>query len=275
MARVIAIWNQKGGVGKTTTAVNLGAYLASLGKKTLLVDFDPQANASSALGYDPAGTETSVYHGVLGRVSPKEVVKQSSLFNFHLVPAAPHLAGTLVEFVNAPAREHFLRRFLHYLRHEYDYVLIDLPPSLSLLTVNGLVAGDEIIVPVQTEYYSLEGLGQLLQTIELVKKNLEHPIEVAGALLTMHDPREHLNREVAKNIRFHFPHRVFETEIPRTAALAEAPSFSKPVILYRPDSPGALAYERLAREVIGQEKQVPFAAAGVEGRNTGNFNIRT
>lgn len=274
MARVIAICNQKGGVGKTTTAVNLGAYLAMAGKRTLLVDFDPQANASSALGYSPLHTTASVYHGIIGQVGPKEVVKPSPLFNFHLIPAAPHLAGALIELVNIPEREYFLRKFLNHLRHEYDYILIDLPPSLSLLTVNGLVASDEVLIPVQAEYYSLEGLGQLIETINLVKNNLRHPITVAGALLTMYDKREHLSREVGKNLRRHFPHRVFETEIPRSVALAEAPSFSKPIPLYRPDSPGALAYGRLADEIILLEKLAGSPRESVAaGQDFGDFNV--
>ncbi|RJQ29874.1 ParA family protein [Candidatus Parcubacteria bacterium] len=272
MARVIAVCNQKGGVGKTTTAVNLGAYLAAAGKKTLLVDFDPQGNASSALGHSPLHTTTSVYHGVLGHAEPKAIIRPSQLYNFHLIPAAPHLAGLLIELVNEKDREHFLRRFLHYVRHDYDYVLIDLPPSLSLLTVNGLVAGDEVLIPVQAEYYSLEGIGQLLETVDLVKRNLHHPLTIAGALLTMYDKREHLSREVGKNIRRHFPYQVFDTEIPRSVALAEAPSFSKPVLLHRPDSNGALAYRRLADEIIAQER-TRGAREIVGAKNFGNFNV--
>jgi chromosome partitioning protein len=272
MARVIAICNAKGGVGKTTTAVNLGAYLAAAGRRVLLVDFDPQANASSALGHG-GKSELSVYHGILGTVPHEKVVKQTMILNYHLVPAAPHLAGALVELVNMPDREYFLRKFVNRVRHNYDYVLIDLPPSLSLLTVNGLVAADEILIPVQTEYYSLEGIGQLLETLALIKDNLRHPIRVAGALITMYDKREHLSREVSKNIRRHFPHHVFEAEIPRAVALAEAPSFSKPIILYRPDSPGALAYGRLAREIIMQEADYNLPREMVAAENFGNFNI--
>src|SRR3989344_455847 len=161
MARVIAICNQKGGVGKTTTAVNLGAYLALLGQRALVVDFDPQANASSALGMNPVHTERSVYHGILNQAEPWETIKASPVQNLHFIPSAPHLAGALVELVPLPEREYFLRKFVHQLRHRYDYILVDLPPSLSLLTVNGLIAADEVLIPVQAEYYSLEGLGQL------------------------------------------------------------------------------------------------------------------
>ena len=274
MARVIAICNAKGGVGKTTTAVNLGAYLAAAGKRVLLIDFDPQANASSALGHNQMTNEASVYHAILEQVTPEQVIKPSVIYNYHYVPSAPHLAGALVELVNVPEREYFLRKFVNRVRHDYDYILIDLPPSLSLLTVNGMVAADEVIIPVQTEYYSLEGIGQLLETVNLIRDNLAHPIRVSGAVITMYDKREHLSREVSKNIRRHFPHHVFEVEVPRAVALAEAPSFSKPIILYRPDSPGAQAYERLAREVIAQEVALAGAVApAMSSENFGNFNI--
>jgi chromosome partitioning protein len=273
MARVIAICNAKGGVGKTSTAVNLGAYLAAAGKRTLLVDFDPQANASSALGYNPMQIEESVYHGVIGAVPHEIIIKPTVLYNLHLVPAAPHLAGALVEFVGMPEREYFLRKFINRLRHKYDYVLIDLPPSLSLLTVNGLVAADEVLIPVQAEYYSLEGIGQLLETVELIRANLQHPLRVAGAVITMYDKREHLSREVAKNLRTNFPHHVFDIEIPRSVAIAEAPSFSKPVLLYRPDSPGAIGYRRLADEIIAQEKNFMSPQTAMASENFGELNI--
>ena len=274
MARVIAICNQKGGVGKTTTAVNLGAYLAAAGKRVLLIDFDPQANASSALGHNQMAGEGSVYHGILGEMTPEQIIKPSVIYNYHYVPSAPHLAGALVELVNVPEREYFLRKFVNRVRHSYDYILIDLPPSLSLLTVNGMVAADEVLIPVQTEYYSLEGIGQLLETVNLIRENLAHPVKIAGAVITMYDKREHLSREVSKNIRRHFPHHVFEVEIPRAVALAEAPSFSKPIILYRPDSPGAQAYERLAKEIMAQEIALnEVAAPAVASENFGNFNI--
>jgi chromosome partitioning protein len=273
MARVIAICNQKGGVGKTTTTVNLGAYLATLGKRVLLVDFDPQANASSALGHVQSPDAPSIYHGILGTVPQEQLIKPSMIYNFHFVPSAPHLAGALIELVDAPEREYFLRKFINRVRHEYDYILIDLPPSLSLLTVNGMIAADEILIPVQAEYYSLEGLGQLLETVNLIRDNMQHPIGIAGAVITMFDKREHLSREVSKDIRRHFPHHVFDVEIPRAVALAEAPSFSKPIILYRPDSPGARAYERLAKEVIAQEEQLHSSSAVVASEDFGNFNI--
>lgn len=273
MARVIAICNAKGGVGKTTTAVNLGAYLAVLGKRVLLVDLDPQGNASSALGVSPMTVERSVYHGLLGENTPSELRRPSIIYNFHVIPSAPHLAGALVELVNLEEREYRLRNFLHHVRHEYDYIIIDLSPSLTLLTINALIAADEVLVPVQSEYYSLEGLGQLLQTIELVKNNLQHPLKIAGAVLTMVEPRERLSREVAKNVRDHFPHYVFQTEIPRSVALAEAPSFAQPVLLHRPDSSGAQAYKALAEEVIRQEILPFLSEPQTANSDFGNFNI--
>ena len=273
MARVIAICNAKGGVGKTTTAVNVGAYLAALGRKVLLIDFDPQGNASSALGHNPAQVRESIYHGMIGAATHGDVIRATQIFNYHVIPAAPHLAGALVEFVEAPEREYFLRKFITKFRHHYDYILIDLAPSLSLLTINGLVAADEIVIPVQAEYYSLEGLGQLLETVALIETNMAHPLKIAGAVITMYDKREHLSREISKNLRRHFPHHVFEVEIPRAVALAEAPSFGKPIILYKPDSEGALAYRRLADELIAQEKTNPVDESAVASENFGNFNI--
>ena len=273
MARVIAICNQKGGVGKTTTSVNLGAYLAALGRRVLLVDFDPQANASSALGHDRAKNIGSIYHGITGEKKYEELVCATVISNYHFIPGASHLAGALIELVDEPEREYFLRKFINCFRHEYDYILIDLPPSLSLLTVNGLVAADEVIIPVQTEYYSLEGLGQLLETVELIRNNLGHPIRVSGALITMFDRRARLSRDVAKSLREHFPHHVFEVAIPRSVALAEAPSFAKPILLYRPDTKGADAYRALANEVIAQENDFAISAGTAVSPDFGNFNV--
>lgn len=273
MARVIAICNQKGGVGKTTTAVNLGAYLALAGRKVLLIDFDPQANASSALGYNQARGNKSIYHGIIGEATQEEIILPSPIYNYHFIPAAPHLAGALVELVDIPEREYFLRKFLNRVRHQYDYILIDLPPSLSLLTVNGLIAADEIIIPVQAEYYSLEGLGQLLETIDLIKKNLNHPLHVSGALITMYNKRERLSRDVAKNLRANFPYHVFVIEVPRSIALAEAPSYAQPVLLYRPDSTGAEAYRRLAGEVMASEMKTAIPEGAAASKDFGDFNI--
>lgn len=254
MARVIAICNQKGGVGKTTTAVNLGAYLAALGKRVLLIDFDPQANATSAL--TASRPEKNIYHGILGSAHYEELLKPTQILNYQLIPSSNDLSGALVELVNLPEREYFLRKFVNNLRHKYDYVLIDLPPSLSLLTINGLVASDEILIPVQAEYYGMEGLGQLLRTIDLIRENLKHPLKITGALITLYDKRERLPRQVVRSLRRNFPHRVFSVEIPRSIQLAEAPSFSQPILIYNPSSPGALAYRRLAQELMELETEL-------------------
>ncbi len=251
--RILSVCNQKGGVGKTTTAVNLGAYIATMGRKVLLVDFDPQANASSAVGHI-AGNEQNIYHGILGYASPIDIIKSSRTENYFYIPAGPNLSGATVELVEAPGREYFLRRFLGQVAHFYDYVIVDLPPSLSLLTINGILASEEMIIPVQAEYYSLEGLSQLLETIEMIKINMGHNIRVAGAVITMFDRWEQLSQEVAKNLRTNFPYPVFETEIPRSVHLAEAPSFNQPISLYAPHSAGAGAYQQLAIEVLKQEK---------------------
>lgn len=254
MARVIAICNAKGGVGKTTTAVNLGAYLALMGRRVLLVDFDPQANASSVLS-GIKKFERNIYHGVMGSDELDLLVRPTHMLNYDFIPSSEDLAGALVELVSMPERELRLRNFLNQIRHRYDYILIDLPPSFSLLTVNGLVASDEVLIPVQAEYYSLEGISQILEMVDLIRNNLRHNLQVVGALVTLYDKRQRLSREVSKNLRRHFPHRVFEVEIPRCVSLAEAPSFSQSVLTYDPYSAGALAYRRLAEEIIELEYQ--------------------
>lgn len=251
MTRVIAICNQKGGVGKTTTAMNLSAYLAMLGKKTLLVDFDPQFNATVGLGVTHMPEET-IYHALLMGQTAERVVKLTYLANLEMIPASPDLAGALVELIEVEDREFRLRKFLEPLLPRYDFITIDLGPSVNLLTINGLLGADEVLIPVQCEYYSLEGLDQLLDTIKLIRENLGHPLKVTGALLTMYDKRERLSREVAREIRKRFPYHVFEVEIPRSVSLAEAPRFKKPIMLFAPQSSGAFAYERLAREIIGE-----------------------
>ncbi len=255
MARVMAICNQKGGVGKTTTSMNLAAYLAMFGKKTLLIDFDPQYNSTSGLGVKHESDET-IYHAILAGSPPEKVIKPSYLSNLEVVPASPDLAGALIELVNLPDREWYLKNFIGKIGAWYDFVIIDSGPNLNLLTVNALAAADEVLVPIQCEYFSLEGLSQLLDTVNLIKNNLGHDIKNVSALLTMYDKRERLSREIAREIRKKFPDYVYEVEIPRSVSLAEAPSFQKPIMLYAPQSPGALAYERLAREIISGAKPV-------------------
>ena len=254
MARTIAIFNQKGGVGKTTTAMNLSGYLAMLGKRTLLVDLDPQFNATVGLGVKHGSDET-VYHALLVNKDIHEVIKRTHLSGLDLMPASQDLAGALIELVEIPEREWQLKKLLAKVENAYDYIFIDLGPSLNLLTINGLIAADEVIAPIQCEYYSLEGLSQLLETLSLIRNNLNHPLTIRGGLLTMYDKREKLSREVAREIRKRFPYKVYDVEIPRSVALAEAPSFQKPIMLYAPQSPGALAYEHLARELLASEKE--------------------
>jgi len=256
MSRVIAIFNQKGGVGKTTTCTSLGSYLSYLGKKVLIVDLDPQYNATTGLGVLNLHGKT-VYDALIGREEASRVIRKTQLANLDILPASPDLSGSLIELIDVEDREVQLKNVLGGLQSGYDFILIDLGPSVNLLTINGLMAADEVIIPVQCEYYSLEGLSQLLETINLIEEHLDHPLHVLGALLTMYDKRERLSREVAKEIRHRFPYKVFDIEIPRSVSLAEAPSFKKPIMFHAPQSPGAVAYERLAREILGEEPPEP------------------
>lgn len=246
----MGVANQKGGVGKTATSVNLSAYLAALGKKVLLVDLDPQANATSGVGVDPRKVDLSVYHAINSRISPQDAVKSTDLFGFYILPASFDLAGSTVELVSMKNREFKLNDALTKVRHEYDYVIIDCPPSLGLLTLNGLVASDDILIPVQCEYYALEGLAQLLQSVDMVRNNLSKDINILGAVLTMYDKRNKLDREVAKEVRRNFPGYVFDAVIPRNVDVAEAPGHGKTILQFNPLSYGAMAYKQLAEEVI-------------------------
>ncbi len=254
MARILGLVNQKGGVSKTTTGINLGSYLAALGKYVLLVDTDPQANATSGLGIDLQTLPLNLYHSLVGGILPEEIIRKTNFFGYDIMPAAPDLAGATIELVSQSNREFKLYELLRRIRTNYDYILIDCPPSLGLLTVNGLVAADEVIIPVQCEYYALEGLGQLLRTIELVQDNLDSPIKIKGALLTMYDRRNRLSRQVRKEMIRNFENHVFDTIIPRCVKLAEAPSFGQPIIQYRPHSKGGKAYQKLAQEIINLDK---------------------
>jgi len=250
MARIIAICNQKGGVGKTTTAVNLGAYLAAQGKYVLLVDLDSQANATMGLGMEVHPTAQNVYHSLVSDANPEPIVRKTPMFGFDILPAAQSLAGATVELVGMQEREFRLKRALNHLRNNYDYVLIDCPPSLGLLTINALAAADRVLIPVQCEYYALEGLGQLMRTIELVRGSINSDLSVLGVVLTMHDKRNQLSRQVVNEVIKNFPGRVFETPVPRVIAVAEAPSFGKTILQHDPASKAAFAYHRLAQEII-------------------------
>jgi chromosome partitioning protein len=250
MPRVIAIANQKGGVGKTTTAVNLGAALAEGGFRVLVVDLDPQGNASTGLGINPRDVESSVYDVIMAEAPVLDSVEPTTLKNLFVLPAKIDLAGADIELVATFSRELKLRRALDPVREEYDVILIDCPPSLGLLTVNGLAAADDVIVPVQSEYYALEGLGQLLKNVAMVR-SVNPTLDVRGIVLTMHDSRTKLAEQVELEVREHFGARVYKTVVPRTIRIAEAPSFGQPIIVFDPTSRGAKAYRELAKEVSG------------------------
>jgi len=249
--RIIAIANQKGGVGKTTTAVNLGAALAEGGLRVLVVDLDPQGNASTGLGINPRDVNASIYEVLMQDTPALDAVEPTSLKNLFVIPATLDLAGAEIELVPAFSRELKLKRALETVRSEYDVVLIDCPPSLGLLTVNGLAAADDVIVPIQCEYYALEGLGQLLRNVALVRSSLNASLDVRGIILTMYDARTRLAEQVETEVREHFGDKVYKTVVPRTVRLAEAPSFGQPVIVFDPTSRGASAYRDLAKEVSG------------------------
>lgn len=251
MTKIYAIVNQKGGVGKTTSVINLCAYIASIGRRVLLVDIDPQANATSGLGIDKNKLTKSVYNLLLEEASLDEVVYKHAEYKLDVIPSNPALAGAEVELVNVIGREYRLQRGLMAVNGRYDYILIDCPPSLGLLTVNALTAArDGVIIPVQCEYLALEGLTQLNQTIQLVQKYLNPQLTVRGLIMTMYDSRTNLSRQVVEEVRSHFPGKVFRSIVPRNVRLSEAPSFGQPIHLYAPNSPGAVAYQVLAAELI-------------------------
>jgi len=251
MTKIYALANQKGGVGKTTTAVNLGAYLAQAGKRVLIVDGDPQANATSSLGLDKSQVETSVYDALVRDVPLNKIVLRSPELGLYLAPSSPALAGAEVELVGVLAREYRLRQALEPVVTPYDYVFIDCPPSLGLLTVNALTAAaDGVIIPVQCEYLALEGLSQLYHTVELVRARLNPNLKVRGFLMTMFDGRTNLAQQVVDEVRRHFGSRVFNSVIPRSVRLGEAPSHGQPICTYAPRSTGAVAYAALAQELL-------------------------
>ncbi len=252
MGRVFAIANQKGGVGKTTTAVNLAACLAVAEKPTLLIDMDPQANATSGCGVQAAEVEQSnVYHALLGHKAVASIIRPTEIGHLSLIPAHINLTGAEVEMVSMIARERKLDAIIAEISPQFEYVIVDCPPSLGLLTINALTAADAVLIPIQCEYYALEGLGKLLNTIRLIQRHLNQRLQIAGVLLTMYDSRLNLSRQVAAEVKSYFGDKVFRTAITRNVRLAEAPSFGQPIVLYDILSPGAQNYMSLAGEVIG------------------------
>ncbi len=250
MGKVVSIANQKGGVGKTTTSINLSTILAKKGKKVLMIDADPQGNASSGVGIDREEIEVSVYDALINDVSIDDIVKKTNVKNLSICPSNINLAGAEVELVSMMSREHRLKEKLDEVKENYDFIIIDCPPSLGLITLNAFTASDSVLIPVQCEYYALEGLGQLLNTISLVKKHLNKDIEIEGALLTMYDIRTNLSNQVVKEVKKYFNDKVYKNVIPRNVKLSEAPSYGMPISVYDPRSKGAKSYEKFVREFI-------------------------
>ena len=250
LGKVITLANQKGGVGKTTSAINIAACLAVLEYKTLLIDADPQANATSGVGFDPRNIKTSLYECLVNEVKPQDIILETETPNLYLLPSHLDLVGAEIELINHPNREMIFKQVLEDVKKEYDFVIIDCSPSLGLITVNALTASDSVIIPVQCEYFALEGLGKLLNTIKIVQTRLNPELEIEGILLTMYDPRLRLSNQVVDEIIKHFENIVYETIIHRNTRLGEAPSFGKPAIMYDAESKGSINYMNLVREIL-------------------------
>ncbi len=254
MTHIICIANQKGGVGKTTTAINLSAAFAMLGNRTLLVDCDPQANATTGLGIEKDELEATLYHGLIGEIHAHDLPVVTEISNLHVIPSRLELIGFEVEMMDQAEREMALKRFLAPIKKRYDYIIIDCPPSLSLLTVNAMTAAHGVLIPLQSEFYALEGLGQLRQTIKRIRMGLNPGLRIEGIVLTLYDRRTNLANQVAQDVEQYFKEILFAARIPRTVRLAEAPSFGKPIFLYDPASPGAESYMQLAREIMNGKR---------------------
>jgi chromosome partitioning protein len=250
MGRIISVSNQKGGVGKTTTTVNLAAYLAEKGKRVLVIDIDPQGNAGFGIGVNAEEIATTIYEVLIEEIPVNEAVFQTDIENLYIIPSNIHLSGAQVDLLDTPEKEFILRKALKPLKEEYDYIFIDCPPSLGILTLNSLCAADSILIPLQCEYYALEGLSQLLRIVAMVQENLNRALKIEGVVLTMYDSRTNLSQQVVSDVREFFKEKVFNAIIPRNVKLSEAPSFGQPISLYDKTSVGGLAYERLADEVI-------------------------
>ena len=254
MGRIIAVANQKGGVGKTTTSINLAACLAEKGKKVLAVDMDPQGNLTSGLGVDKDSVEKSIYELIIGEVDIKEVINKEVLENLDIIPTSIDLSAAEIELIGVDDKEYILRNAIDQVKDQYDFVIIDCPPSLSMLTINAMTTADSVIVPIQCEYYALEGLSQLIHTVELVKDRLNSKLEIEGVVFTMYDARTNLSLQVVENVKDNLQQNIYTTIIPRNIRLAEAPSYGLPINKYDPKSTGAESYMRLADEVIEREE---------------------
>ncbi|MBN1298712.1 MAG: ParA family protein [Actinobacteria bacterium] len=253
--RVIAIANQKGGVGKSTTAVNLSGFLGELGYRTLIIDFDPQSNSTSGLGVDKNQINKSIYEVIILNENPWSSIIQSPYKNLYIIASSIQLAGAEVELVSAMKREYKLKQAIDKLKDSFDFIIIDCPPALGLLTINALTAAGEVLIPIQCEYYALEGLGQLINTINLIKENLNEKLKITGVVMTMYDSRTKLSEQVIEEVKAYFPEKVYGTIIPRNVRLSEAPSYGKPIIDYDPGCKGAVAYKKLTEEVIKNEPE--------------------